>query len=439
MKTFQIVLLVVFGIFGALAAAFFSGAIELPQKAGDSPTGGAAGTVTMWGTFSKSSLRETIDFFNQQSEGALTLNYIEKDPRNYEKDLLDSFAFGGTPDVFLLPNTLINLYSDKVFEIPYQGFTQRMFSDTYISAADVFKVETGILGYPFLSDPLIMFYNKDHLDEKGILSPPKFWKDFGTIVPSLTEKNQILEIQKSAVALGESKNIRNFKEILLAMNIQLGNAVVVRDFNKAEYVPVFSSNSLISAKPAEETLKFYLEFSNPLSSVYSWNKSRPDSLNAFVGGDLSIYFGFASEIPLIQKMNPNLNFDIANIPQVEGSPNTLTYSNVYALAISRTSTNPQGAFYVASQLANGFFAEPFSLISGMSPVRRDLLVSGRSLTKFSDVYYQSAISSRSWIDPRYEETNKVFSDMIENVLSGLKDYAKSVGDANIEIRNLLAK
>ncbi|MEZ4211086.1 MAG: hypothetical protein R3B39_02260 [Candidatus Paceibacterota bacterium] len=59
------------------------------------------------------------------------------------------------------------------------------------------------------------------------------------------------------------------------MNIQLGNNVVVRDYTKSSYVPVFSSKSLISAKPAEETLKFFLEFSNPLKSVYSWNKSLP--------------------------------------------------------------------------------------------------------------------------------------------------------------------
>jgi len=439
MKTFQIVLLIVFGIFGALAAAFFSGAIELPQKASQSPTGGAVGTVTMWGTLPKTQLRDTIDFFNKQSGGTLTLNYVEKNPRNYEKDLLDSFAFGGTPDIFVLPNNLINLYSDKVVEIPYQAFSERMFADTYIQAAEVFKTETGILGYPFLSDPLIMYYNKDHLDQNGILTPPKLWKDFSSIVPILTEKNQILEIQKSAVALGESKNIRNFKEILLAMNIQLGNPVVVRDFVKRNYTSVFSSKSLISAKPAEETLKFYLEFSNPLSSVYSWNKSRPDSLNAFIGGDLSIYFGFASEISLIQRMNPNLNFDVANIPQVEGSPNTLTYSNVYALAISKTTRNTQGAFYVAGQLANGFFAQPLSLVSGMSPVRRDLLTPASSLSKYSDIYYRSAIQSRSWVDPRYEETNIVFSNMIENVLSGLKDYSKSVSDTNTELRNLLAK
>jgi ABC-type glycerol-3-phosphate transport system substrate-binding protein len=439
MKNFQIILLIVFGLLAGLAAAFFSGAIKLPTRASQSPTGGATGSVVMWGTISKSQLRDTIDFFNGQAGGGLALNYIEKNPLTYEKDLLDSFAFGGTPDIFILPNNLISLYADKVIVIPYQGFSERMFSDTYIQAAEVFKTEDGILGYPFLSDPLVMFYNKDHFDGKGIVAPPKYWKELSTLVPELTEKNELLEIKKSGVALGESKNIKNFKEILLAMNIQLGNNIVVRDYTKGIYNSTFATKSFISAKPAEETLKFFLEFSNPLKSVYSWNKSMPFSITAFVGGDLSVYFGFASEIPLIQKMNPNLNFDIANIPQVEGSANTLTYSNIYALAIPKTTKNFQGAFYVSSQLANGPLAAPFSLVAGLSPVRRDLLSPSASVTKFSDIYYKSAIASRSWVDPSYGETNKIFGDMVENVLSGLKDYSKSVVDTNTELKALLAK
>ncbi|MEZ4211085.1 MAG: hypothetical protein R3B39_02255 [Candidatus Paceibacterota bacterium] len=164
------------------------------------------------------------------------------------------------------------------------------------------------------------------------------------------------------------------------------------------------------------------------------------SLTAFVGGDVSIYFGFASEISLIQKMNPNLNFDIAQIPQVEGSGTTLTYSNVYALAIPKTTRNFQGAFYVASQIANGPLAGPVSLVSGLSPIRRDLLLPTLSLTKFTDVYYKAAIASRSWIDPSYSESNRIFTDMIENVISGLKNFGSSVADTNTELSFfLLAK
>ncbi len=438
MKNFQIILLVVFGIFAALAAAFFSGAIKLPTKASDT-TFGVTGTVTMWGTIPKASLRDTIDFFNSQSNGELVLNYVYKDPKTYQKDLLDSFAFGGTPDIFMLSQDLIFIYQDKIITVPYIGFSERMFADSYIQAASVFKTEAGILGFPILSDPLIMYYNKDVFDSAGIVSPPTSWKDFFSLVPIFTKKTETLEIKKSGLAFGEAKNVRNFKEILLAMNFQLGNMVVARDTSKGDYLSVFGGKSYLSAKPAEETLKFYMEFSNPLKNVYSWNKSMPDSLNAFVAGDLAVYFGFASEISLIKKMNPNLNFDVALLPQVEGSSTNTTYANVYALAIPKTTKKFQAAYSVVGQFTNGAFALPVSLASGLSPVRRDLLSVKDPSTKYRDLYYRAALQSRSWVDPSSEETNKVFSKMIENVISGLEGYAGAVGDASKEIKTLLAK
>lgn len=438
MKNFQIILLVVFGIFAALAAAFFSGAIELPKKASET-TFGVTGNVTMWGTLSKSALRDTLEFFNSQSKGELVLNYIQKDPKTYKKELLDSFAFGGTPDIFMLSQDLIFLYQDKIITVPYQGFSERMFLDSYIQAASVFKTEAGILGFPILSDPLIMYYNKDIFDSSGIVSPPTSWKEFFTIVPILTKKTETLEIQKSGLAFGEAKNVRNFKEILLAMNFQLGNDVVVRDTIKSSFETVFSGKSFISSKPAEETLKFYMEFSNPLKNVYSWNKSMPDSMDAFIAGDLAVYFGFASEISLIQQKNPNLNFDIALLPQVEGASTSTTYANVHALVIPKTTKNFQAAYSVVGQFTNGPFALPVSLVSGLSPVRRDLLSVKTPESPYRDLYYRAALQSRSWVDPESTETNAIFTRMIENVLSGLSNYGAAVGDANKELKTLLAK
>lgn len=438
MKTFQIVLLIVFGALAALAVAFFSGAIELPQKK-NSSTPGSMGTVVMWGIIPRSSLATTVEAFNKLTNNQVNLVYVQKDQDKLEKELLESFAFGVPPDVFLLSNDLISLYHDKVVLIPYQGFSERMFTDSYIQASDVFKTLNGILGFPILSDPLIMFYNKDHLESKNIIKPPVLWKDLLEITPILTEKNEVLDIKRSAVALGESKNINNFREILFALNLQLGNNISFRDNEKKVYVSNFSGKSLISSKPAEESLRFYTEFSNPLKTVYSWNKSKQSSLNSFIAGDLSIYFGFASEIPTIQRMNPNLNFDIANIPQIEGSSNRITYSRVYALAIPKTTKNFQGAFYVASQLANGPLTAALPLSSGMAPVRRDLLSSNQTITKYVDVFYKSALQSRSVIEPGIENSNKVFGDMVESILSGLKDYSKAVDDANRELEILLKR
>jgi ABC-type glycerol-3-phosphate transport system substrate-binding protein len=439
MKNFQVILLIVFGLFAGLALAFFSGGIKLPEKASQSPTGGVTGNVTMWGTLPTSTLRSTIDFLNTQFGGSVTFKYVEKNPETYQSDLLNAFAFGGAPDILLLSNSLISLYEDKIVTVPYEAFSERTFSDSYIQATEVFKNETGIVGFPVLADPLVMYYNKDHFDSKGISTPPVLWKDLSALVPMFTEKNEVLEIKKSGLAFGESKNVRHFEDIISALNLQLGNNIVSRDFNAAQYRSIFSNNSAISSKPAEEALKFYLEFSNPLKSNYSWNKSMPDSLMAFVAGDLSVYFGFASEVPLIQKMNPNLNFDIATIPQVEGSPNFVTYANVYALAIPKTSQNFQAAYYVASQIANTEIAGPFSVASGFSPVRRDLLKPSLAYSKYIEVAYRATLQSRSWVIPESKEVQNIFARMIESNLSGLQTIPKSVSEASIELQTLLSR
>lgn len=433
MKTFQIILLVVFGLLAAGGVIYFT--------KGDSSGGGQSKTadvrVVMWGTIPRGQVATAIEYFNTQKNG-IVVSYVYKNPATYEREILDAFAFGGTPDIFLLPNHLINTYRDKIVTIPYQSYPERIFTDTYIRSADILKTDQGILGFPVFADPLVMFYNRDHLDSKSITRPPVYWKDLNEIVPILTDKSEILEIRRGGVALGEASNILNFKEILVALNLQLGNSITAWSPRFRRYDSVFSSGSTISSRPAEETLRFFMEFSNPLKTVYSWNKSMPQDRVAFAGGDLSIYFGFASEISTIQRMNPNLNFDIANIPQVEGT-NSVTYSRLYSLAIPRNTRVFNQAFSIISQFANGPFAYPLAVVSEMAPVRRDILASPRSLDRFRDLYFKSAIQSRSWVDPNPSFSDELFEQMIESVLSGLRTVPGAITATNQEMTRFLSR
>ena len=49
-----------------------------------------------------------------------------------------------------------------------------------------------------------------------------------------------------------------------------------------------------------------------------------------------MYFGFASEYPVLQRKNPNLDFDVALIPQDENRPASVqatSYGRINALAL----------------------------------------------------------------------------------------------------------
>ena len=435
MKGFQVGVLIFFGVFVLLGVLLFSGAIKLPSKNND-PQETLGGTIRIWGTIEEKNLRTVIAFMNSQNE-ALKIVYTEKDPREYEDDLLNAFAFGGMPDMFLMSQEIILAYEDKVVNIPFTNFPERTFTDTYIRAADIFKRKDGFLGFPILSDPLVMYYNRDLLESAGFTAPPKYWKDLFTYVPKLTEKNDALQIIQSGVALGEFANIKNAKEIFLAMNLQLNNPVFAPDA-EGRYDSVFNLSSDVSARPAVQSLNFFNDFSNPIKSIYSWNKSKPSSENAFIAGDLAIYFGLASEFETISEKNPNLNFDVAMLPQVEELKNKVTYADVYALAIPKTSPNAQAALSVAANLANGADTLAIVASSGYAPMRRDL-ISGQRTNQWNIVFYDSALNSRSWVDPNDVETTALFTQMVESVISGLSTSEDAVEDTNSEFRRLISK
>lgn len=428
MSKFQIGLLIFFGVFFALGLAIFSGGIKLPEKSTNET--GISGTITVWGTIDRARLRETFEFFNEEQNGELTINYVQKDERTYKDDLLQSFAFGGSPDVVIIPQDFIFTYLDKLAIIPNENFPKRLFDDSYIQAASIFRNESGVIGFPVFSDPIVMYYNKDILETAGFINPPKFWRELFTYTERITEKDEALNITQSGVALGEFQNVNHAKKILSALILQLGNSIVETRYDTngiPTYTSVIGERSPVSQNPGEQALRFYTEFANPLNEVYSWNKSLPSSQDAFVAGDLAIYFGPASEISIIQRKNPNLNFDISHIPQVEEIGKSITYSDVYALAIPKTTSNFPAAFTVASSLANSLYANALSNLAGFAPVRRDIL-SQTPPTKFSEIFYISALQSRTWLDPNRDLTNGIFSEMVENVLSGLKDHKKSVTD-----------
>lgn len=435
MKGFQVGVLIFFGLFVFIGILIFSGAIKLGSSASSSAQTGSSSGLVVWGTVPAKNLSTALSFLNTNK--GLAIKYVEKDPRTYESDILNAFAFGGLPDMFLLSQDLITTYKDKILSIPFTYFSERTYDDSYIRAANVFKTTDGFLGFPIFADPLVMYYNQDILESAGLSVPPKYWSELFNYVPKLVNKNEALEIKRAGVALGEFSNIENAKSIFSALLLQLNDPIVARDATN-KYSSVFSAQSDVSTRPALQSLDFYREFSDPLKNVYTWNKTLPEARNAFISGDLAIYFGFASEFANIKAKNPNLNFDVAMIPQVKELNNSVTYSKIYALAIPKSSPTANTALSVASALANGDNTVILVGPSGYSSVRRDLLASP-SNSKYSQTFAASALVSRSWIDPNSTKTDEIFSKMIEDVISGLASSSDAVTHADTELKILLAK
>lgn len=426
---FQVGVIVVFiaaAIFGVLV---FSGAIPIGGE--DQSLG--QGTVVLWGTFPASLVAPVINDFNNSNE-TFVVRYVEKSESTFNQELLEALASNQGPDMFFLPDDLVYRYANKIFPIPYTSYPINTFKNVFAGAGEVFLTSSGVSAFPMTIDPLMMYYNRSMLDANGVIYPPASWDEMVSVVPLLTEKDEANKITKSAVALGHYSNVTHAKDILATMFMQAGNPIV------SETGGVYSSilDSAVGTYNLPSILKLYTNFADPTNLVYSWNKSFPNSDDAFSAENLAFYFGFSSELKSLINKNPNQNFFVAPFPQIKNSNFKRTGARVTGLAISAFSKNFNTAYTAANMMATGDFASKFALALNIPPARRDLLAV-KGTDAFSPIFFSSALFAKSWPDPSPQDTENIFGGMINSVLSNNMTPMDAVKDADSKMSLLLLR
>lgn len=424
---FQLIIVIVFiaaAIFGVLV---FSGAIPIGK------TAGSLGDVILWGTAPIQIMSPLLKDFNDANP-TLVVKYVQKSSETFDQDLLEALASGTGPDVFFLTDNMAFSYANKIVTIPYASYPIATFKNVFAGAGEIFLNEKGISAFPISIDPLVMYYNRSILDASGVVYPPAFWTDLTNIAPILTKKDDTNKIIKSAVALGHFSNVVHAKDIIAALFMQAGNPIIIIK----DGLPASAIDSKIGKYNLASVLKFYTDFTDPNNSAYSWNKSFPNSDEAFSKEDLALYFGYASELQSLVNKNPNQNFFVAEMPQIKNSNFKSTGARVSGLAISSFSKNSNTAFIAASLMATGDFASKFALATNVVPARRDLLAI-KPTDAYSPFFYNSALYARSWLDPSPKDTDAIFSSMINAVLSGNLTIGEAIKDADSKMNLLLFK
>ena len=432
MKNFQIILLVIFIFAAVIGVLVFSGTIPLGDQEGEE---GSGGEVVLWGTVPFQDLAQAIENFNRQNP-VYILKYEQKRADTFNEDLLEALASGEGPDIFFITDDLAYKYSNKILIIPYESYPVSVFRQNFVGAGEVFLTSEGSIAFPLAVDPLVMYYNRSMLESNNIIYPPATWQEFREISTALTQKNESGRILKSGAALGHFSNITNAKEILSMLFMQTGNPIVVED--RGTFISVLDRK--VGAFEPQEVLEFYTDFADPLDQLYSWNRALPESRNAFSSENLAFYFGLASELESLVERNPNQNFMVAPVPQIEGSQRSLTSARVLGIAVSSFSENLNSSFLVAGLLSTGDFSAQFSENTGMAPARRDILAAGASPDNpYQEVFYSSALFARSWLSPDAEDTSEVFKNMVDKVLSNSLTPLLSIREASSRLNILLAR
>lgn len=431
LRPFELVLVVLFGalLFGALILLrTYKPAVE------ENVT--KVGTVSIWGVLPQGVFDSMLREVSTADAGFNTVYYRYIPPEDFDSVFVNALADQKAPDLLLLPHDKLIEHRSRLQPISYESYPLRTFRSTYIDGAEIFAMSDGLYGLPVAVDPLLMYWNRDIFATNGLITAPLTWEAVvADIVPTLTVRDYNRNIKLASIAMGEYGNIKNAFPILSMLLLQ-GGSVLVTESKKQYQVrldEIAGQNS--SARPFANAAAFYTNFSNTNNTLYSWNRSLRLDKEMFLSEDLALYFGYASEGIDIATKNPNLNFDVAEVPQGAAATVKRTYGQFYAFVIPSAAPNKAGAQAAMQKLASSENTK--KLVDGynLAPVYRTLVAEG-SADVYGRIAYQSAIYTQGWLNPDTEKVDEVWGKMLDDINANRSDINAAASDAVNRLRQI---
>lgn len=343
--------------------------------------------LSFWGIESSGYFSAAIEEFEKNHPGNRIV-YRRIDEAIYEKELIDAFAAGSGPDVFMFGSKWLARHSNKVSPAPVEKMTMSRFSDLFPQIAEEdLTMEGNVYAVPLYIDTLVLYYNRDTFDRLAIPLPPRTWDDF---------KGVILIKKAPASFGGYAPLVTRAADIMNALLMQSGADL---DLRNKDFV------RLVSAA-GERALDFYIQFNAP----------SEDSITGFSGERIAMMLGYHSDMALVKEKNPFLNIGVAALPQFFSS-SPVVPARYYGLAVSDKSKYKDLSWdFALSIAADEAIAESFITNGSHPPALRSLI------QKYSDdgnfgVFSRQALIARSWFEPDDREVVTILNDMIRSAIS----------------------
>ncbi len=381
---------------------------------------GDAGPVTIryWRVFDdKDKFQPLIDKY-QADHPDVKIEYRKLTYEEYERTLVDALAGGRGPDIFTVHNTWLPRYFDKIEPIPTEKYALRDYRNEFYPPAFETIRNDRIYGIPLAIDSLGLYLNAQFDLDAGISQAPRTWEDLvgepgnpdrPGILRALSQR-QGDRFTRSAIALGNNTVSRSV-DILALMMLQQRTQMTNDDNTQA----TFNLTQDVEGRQqplGRLALEFYTSFADPRSNNYSWNSKSGDSVRAFAEGKVAYMVGYAYHAPEIERLNPELQYEIAPMLQIAGT-SPVNYASFWVETVARGSEHPEEAWNFLRFITNRDNMPEYTQAVESVPARKEVPASGGL-----EVLQDQLETARSWYKGDAAKADAIFARMIDQVLAG---------------------
>lgn len=379
-------------------------------------------TLKIWKPFVESDKMNVIIQAYKKQKPNVTIEYTKKNIENYEEDVVNALASGNGPDIFSINNSWLPQYLDKVQPAPEKLYTIKEYRDTFVDVVsnDLIR-DNKIYGTALWVDSLGLYYNKDLLGTAGIATPPKTWDEMARDVREMTIQNESGYFDRSGVAMGTYQNVNRAVDIVYLLMLQSGTIPWSDDGRTPRFASSIQRGGQ-SVKPAEEAVQFYTSFANPETENYTWNLESDYSTDAFANGRAAYLYGYSYAREQIDAKAPNLNYDVAPVPQYDSGQPNVNFASYFGEVVSKQSKHSDAAwdflkFATSEKVLDAYYAKDKKPSS-----RRDLIELQTQDLEIG-VFAHANLTAKSFFKYDEPKFDLIFGEMIESIL--LKGQAVS--------------
>lgn len=390
--------------------------------------------LNVWKVFEETENLQPLFDAYQQKHPNVQIVYTKKNIENYESDLLNALAAGTGPDIFSINNSWLPKYLDKVAPAPDNIFGLREYKEAFVDAAvKDFTIDNKVYGVPLAVESLGLYYNKDLLGSAGIAVPAKTWDELASHVQQIKRSDNRGYFVRSGVAMGTNGNVNRAVDILYLLMLQQGAV----SFNESGY-PGFADSVQKNGNyfnPGQEALSFYTSFASPVSPNYNWNMRSDYSIDAFANGRAAYLYSYSYTRKTILQKNPNLNFDVAPVPQPNLNDPEVNFANYWGEVVSKQSKNQLWAWdflkFISSKEALDIY-----YAKNKQPSSRKDLIQLQIQDPEIGVFAHANLTAKSFYKLDQQKMDNIFGRMIDSVILNGVSVQEALSQAQAQAATL---
>lgn len=372
-------------------------------------------TLNFWMPFEDSSNLEPLFSAFTQKYPNIQIVYTKKNIETYNQDLLNALAAGQGPDVFAINNSWVPEYMDKIVPATSTVLSYKEFKDAFVDAVDKdFSVNQKVYGVAMSVDSLGLYYNKDILGTVGIATPPKTWAELSTDVIKIKKADARGYFTRSGVAMGTNSNVNRAVDVLYLLMLQKGTVPYSSDLSRPTFAENVQKNGN-NTNPGLEGLSFYTSFADPATVNYNWNSRSDYSVDAFANGRAAMMYSYSYTAETLKQKNPNLNFDVAAVPQVNLDDPSVNFANYWGQVVSKQSKNSAAAWTFLKFLTSRETLDKYYAKHKQPSSRKDL-ISLQIQDPEIGVFANANLTAKTFYKPNQQKVDDIFGRAIDNII-----------------------